>query len=199
MRSTPPGDLENREDEAMDADEMKKKPPKVESVYKQKPNAPKPSAMYVYYLKKHDQPYEVHFFDDKPTDDMQEAVDAAVKEIQAGRKPTHESPGVVWDRPGYLVFDMTRDQGRLKKGDGVRFGHQRTGKNHTFFNGTDLDDVHGCSAMYCINFRKNQHGRDLGASGKESETFDWVAGDDHSSQPPGQMRSHNSSDTNTGP
>jgi hypothetical protein len=174
------------------------------SVYQNKGNVPTPHVLYVHYINRLLPPYPAYRFDHGgPILDIQQAVDDAVGEIQAGKEALPRLPdhGILWKEASYAVFVMTPSEGRLERGNGIRIWHDWTGKNHCFFNGADLNDVQGCSAMYCINFRKNRRGQGLGVG--ERERFVWAASHPHGFFKSLLLRwpfwSHENSGTNLGP
>ncbi|HEX2764896.1 MAG TPA: hypothetical protein VHM92_13775 [Allosphingosinicella sp.] len=173
-----------------------------DSVYQHKGNIPSPRFLYVHYVDRLRPPYPTYLFEHPaPISNIQQAVEAAVGEILAGKKalPVLPDGSVVWDRASYAAFVMTPSQGRLTKGDGVRIWHETTRRNHSFFNGDDLADVHGCSAMYCVNFRRNINNGPLGP--QDAERFIWLANHSHTfiSFLHNFFFIHENSGTNTGP
>lgn len=172
-----------------------------DSVYQHKGNIPTPRFIYIHYLDRRVRPFPAYLFEyPDPVEDIQTAVDEAVGEIQNGKEPLPiVGNGITWTQLSYLVFVMKKNQGRLTKRQGVRIWHTGTFQNHCFFNGKDLEDVRGCSAMYCINFRKNRRGDPLGDG--EMEHFRWEAYHSHTLNSVLALNffSHTSSETNLGP
>lgn len=162
------------------------------SVYRRRGNPPAASVLYVHYLDKKHPPFDAYRFEGIGGD-IEGEIAKAVARIQHKQAPPPlpQGPdGVEWTAPSYAAFVLTPDQGQLISGRGVSMWYTGSDNNHAFFNGADIEDVHGCSAVYCLNFRLNKGGRPLDEN--DREPFKWQA--HHTS-----LLEHNGSGTNVGP
>jgi hypothetical protein len=159
------------------------------SVYHHKGNR-SPRYMYLYHLKGHNEETKLYGFKlSSSSPDMQIEVQKAVSEIP-NKEPIGNEYDAIWTTLSYVVFVLDHPTEKLEKCNAVEFNYNETEPNHSFYNGNDLADFGQCSAMYCINFRRNRRGRPLDIG--EAELFKWTI--NHK-----RLMAHNGTGTNLGP
>ena len=118
-------------------------------------------------------------------------------------KPVGDRLGsFVWRHRSYLVAVLEDPAQRLVEEDAVTFsigGNQA--RNKTFRGGRDVPPLAaGITAFFCSNRMKNEHGNDLGQSGKETERIKIVVNHNLTGIRGGDgARAHTDTGTNTGP